>query len=186
MTSPSSTAPRQSFAPDADAQVSGGNILSMLAAMGAFRRRGEQILAGCGITDVELTGWYPLGAYVKALNLIEETVGPNTLHRIGQEIPNHIPLPPGLDTFEAVIGCFGPAFEMNHRGAGAGGITFKITGHREGVIVAGTPYPCDFNRGVIRGFFAKLLKSRTTVEHDPTKPCKKTGGASCTYTVKAS
>ena len=42
----------------AAAQVSGGNILSMLAAMGAFRKTGEQILAERGITNVAATGWY--------------------------------------------------------------------------------------------------------------------------------
>ena len=56
--------------PDATAQVSGGNILSMLAAMGAFRRTGEQILAERGITQVTTDGWYSLRAYADGLNEI--------------------------------------------------------------------------------------------------------------------
>ena len=164
--------------------MSGGNILSMLAAMGAFRRRGEQILAGYGISDVKLEGWYSLPAYVEALNTIERNVGPNTLNRVGQEIPNHIPLPPGLNTFQAVVGSFGPAFAMNHRGAGSGGISHQITGPDTARIVSRTPYPCDFDRGVIRGFFSKLLNLRCTIEHDLAAPCKKTGGESCTHLVR--
>jgi hypothetical protein len=164
------------------AMVSGGNILSMLTAMGAFRKTGEQILAGRGIANVTPEEWYSLPAYVEALNEIEARIGPKTLFRIGKEIPNHIQLPPGLDTFDKVIGSFGPAFSMNHRGAGAGGITFTIANPGIGTITSGTPYPCDFDQGVIQGFFRKLLKGTLKYEHDPSS-CKKTGGMACVHYV---
>jgi hypothetical protein len=162
--------------------VSGGNILSMLAAMGAFRKSGEQILSSHGISNASADGWYQLGDYVAALNEIEARIGPNTLYRIGQEIPNHIKLPPGLDKFEQVIGSFGPAFSMNHRGAGAGGITFALTGADAGTITSGTPYPCDFDRGVIQGFFRKLVKGTLNYSHDASS-CKKKGAGTCVHNV---
>lgn len=174
---------RKPAASDAEALVLGGNILSMLAAMGAFRRTGEQILATRGIQDISPDGWYSLRAYCEALTTIEQKMGPNTLFRIGTEIPNHIPLPPGLDTFEAVLGSFAPAFSMNHRGAGAGGITHSQTGAHAGRIVSGTPYPCDFDRGVIQGFFRKLLGPGYMFEHEPGS-CKKQGGATCAHRVQ--
>ena len=167
------------------ATVSGGNILSMLAAMGAFRRSGEQILGTHGITNVTAEGWYVLGDYVAALKDIETKVGPKTLLRVGQEIPNHIKLPPGLDSFDKVIASFGPAFSMNHRGAGAGGITFKVTGPGTGTITSGTPYPCDFDRGVIQGFFRKLVKGTLNYSHDPST-CKKDGRETCVHNVSIS
>ncbi len=164
------------------ATVSGGNILSMLAAMGPFRRSGEQILATRGITNVQADAWYVLSDYVAALKQIEAKIGPNTLFRVGQEIPNHIKLPPGIDTFDKVIGSFGPAFSMNHRGAGAGGITFELTGPETGTITSGTPYPCDFDRGVIQGFFRKLVKGTLNYSHDATS-CKKKGANTCVHNV---
>ncbi|HKO16106.1 MAG TPA: hypothetical protein VJU87_07700 [Gemmatimonadaceae bacterium] len=167
---------------DSDALVLGGNILSLLAAMGAFRRTGEQILASRGIQDISPEKWYPLRQYCDALTTIEQKMGPNTLFRIGTEIPNFIPLPPGLDTFEAVLGSFAPAFSMNHRGAGAGGITHSQSGPHEGRIVSGTPYPCDFDRGVIQGFFRKLLGPGYVFEHEPGS-CKKNGGPQCAHRV---
>ncbi len=169
--------------PPATATVSGGNILSMLAAMGPFRKRGEQILQERGIGAVQPESWYSSSAYVQALEMIGERMGPNTLFQIGKQIPNHVPLPPGLDSFPIVLGCFGPAFDMNHRGFAPGRITFRQTSDRTGVIVSGTPYPCDFDRGVIQGFFQKLLGVRVTVEHDTNQPCKKTGGATCTHLI---
>lgn len=179
-----STAPvtlSRRFAPDAT--VSGGNILSMLAAMGPFRRRGEQILEENGIRDVEVEGWYPLAAYVAALQAIGQKMGPNTLFQIGRQIPNHVPLPPGIDTFEKVLGSFGMAFDMNHRGAQPGAITYDMASQRTGTITTGTPYPCDFDRGVIVGFFQKLLSTRVTVEPMEGAPCKARGGETCSYGV---
>jgi hypothetical protein len=169
------------FAPDAT--VSGGNILSMLAAMGPFRRRGEQILDENGIGNVEVEGWYPLAAYVAALQAIGQKMGPNTLFQIGRQIPNHVPLPPGIDTFEKVLASFGMAFDMNHRGAQPGAITFKMGTPRTATIVTGTPYPCDFDRGVIVGFFQKLLSTRVAVDPMDGEPCKARGGETCSYGV---
>jgi hypothetical protein len=169
------------FAPDAT--VSGGNILSMLAAMGPFRRRGEQILEENGIGNVEVEEWYPLAAYVSALQAIGQKMGPNTLFQIGRQIPNHVPLPPGIDTFEKVLASFGMAFDMNHKGAQPGAITYALAGPRNATITTGTPYPCDFDRGVISGFFQKLLATRVTVEPMEGAPCKARGGETCTYGV---
>ena len=166
----------------ANATVSGGNILSMLAAMGPFRKRGEQILEEHGIREVAPEGWYPLAAYVDALNAIGEKMGPNTLFQIGKQIPNHVPLPPGMDTFGKVLASFGIAFDMNHRGFRPGAITFQTTSDRTAEITSGTPYPCDFDRGVIQGFFQKLLATRVNVTHDAGS-CKKEGGQTCTHLV---
>lgn len=169
------------YAPNAT--VSGGNILSMLAAMGPFRRRGEQILEENGIPHVEAEGWYPLAAYVSALQAIGQKMGPNTLFQIGRQIPNHVPLPPGIDTFEKVLASFGMAFDMNHRGAQPGAITYDLRNDRYGTITTGTPYPCDFDRGVIVGFFQKLLHTRVGVDPMEGAPCKARGGETCTYGV---
>lgn len=169
------------FAPDAT--VSGGNILSMLAAMGPFRKRGEQILLENGIPEVTADGWYPLSAYVQSLRAIGDKMGPNTLFQIGRQIPHHVPLPPGVDTFEKVLASFGMAFDMNHRGAAPGTITYALKNERTATITTGTPYPCDFDRGVIGGFFQHLLRVRPTVEPVTGEPCKGRGGETCTYAV---
>ncbi|HEX2094211.1 MAG TPA: hypothetical protein VHG28_17540 [Longimicrobiaceae bacterium] len=166
------------------AQVSGGNILSMLAAMGPFRRRGEQILKEHGIENVTAHDWYPLEGYVRALETIGEKMGPNTLFQIGKQIPNHVMLPPGLDTFEKVAASFQVAFEMNHRGH-PGGITYQMTGEHSVTIVTGTPYPTDFDRGVTEGFFQKLISTRVNVVEATSQPSKRDGAETSTFLVSS-
>ena len=166
-----------------DSTVSGGNILSMLAAMGPFRKRGEQILEDHGIPDVSAEGWYSLEAYVRSLRTIGQKMGPNTLFQIGRQIPNHVPLPPGVDTFEKVLASFGQAFDMNHRGITPDTITYDLKNPRTASITTGTPYPCDFDRGVIAGFFQHLLRVRPVVDAVASEPCKARGGETCTYLV---
>lgn len=165
-----------------DALVSGGNILAMLAAMGAFRKLAEQLLAAHGIEKVSPEGWYLLADCAAVLHELELRIGPNAVFRVGKEIPNHVQLPPGLDSFEKVAGCFAAAFALNHRNADSGGIDHEITGPGSATIVSGTPYPCDFDRGVIFGFFQTLLHVTPDYHHDNLL-CKKRGAAVCVHYV---
>ena len=165
-----------------DALLSGGNILAMLAAMGAFRKLAEQLLAERGIDKVSPDGWYSLADCAAVLHALELRIGPNAVFRVGKEIPNHIQLPPGLDSFEKVAGCFAPAFALNHRNADSGGIDHEMTSPDSATIVSGTPYPCDFDRGVILGFFQTLLQLTPEYQHDSLL-CKKRGAAVCVHYV---
>ena len=57
----------------------GRTILSLLEAMGPFRRKGERILADAGIEVVDPNAWYPLETWVSGLRVIELQIGPKTL-----------------------------------------------------------------------------------------------------------
>jgi hypothetical protein len=166
-----------------DATVRGGVILSALAAMGPFRRRAQQALADHGIGGaVDVEGWYPLGAYLDALETIRERMGPNTLFQVGRQVPRHVPLPAGLDTFAAVLSSFGTAYGASHRGVPHDVITHELLSDRSGRITSATPYPCDLDRGVIVGVFQHLLGVRVAIEEDG--ECGKPGGGCCAYLVK--
>jgi hypothetical protein len=165
-----------------DAAVRGGVILSVLAAMGPFRRRGEQALADHGIGEVDVERWYPLASYLEALEAIRDRMGPNTLFQVGRQIPNHIALPPGLDSFAAVLGAFGAVYENSHRGVPGGAVTHELLSDRSGRITSATPYPCDLDRGVIVGLYQHLLGVRVVVEDE--EECGKEGGGCCAYVIK--
>ncbi len=173
---------RRTFAPEIE--VSGGNILSLLAALGSFRSMGEELLAEQGVSGVVAQGWYPLQGFLAALESISRKVGPHTLFQIGRRIPDHIFLPAKLNSFEDICAAFDAAFNLNHRGGDAGGIGYQVTGSRSATIVTSTPYPCDFDRGVIQGFFQRFMDSRVSVVHDEERACKAVGGTCCTYLVR--
>jgi hypothetical protein len=166
--------------PSPDALVAGSDVLSMLAATGAFRKTAEQLLTERGIVDVRADAWYSLPAYAETMRELEQRVGPNSLFRIGKDIASHVSMPPGLDTFERVAASFGPAFSANHRNAGNGRIDYESTGPESVTIVSGTPYPCDFDRGVIMGFFFKALHLTPHYQHDNLL-CKKLKSAVCVH-----
>jgi hypothetical protein len=71
---------------------------------------------------------------------------------------------------------------MNHRGVPPRAITFELQSERSASITTGTPYPCEFDRGVIQGFFQVLLGTRVTVQHDQ-NGCKNDGAPTCTHNV---
>jgi hypothetical protein len=165
-----------------DAAVRGGVVLSALAAMGPFRKRGEQALSEHGISAVDVEEWYPLGPYLDALDAIRERMGPNTLFQVGRQIPKHVALPAGLSSFAAVLSAFGTTYGTIHRGVPEGAVTHQLLTDRSGRITSATPYPCDLDRGVIVGLFQHLLDVRVFVEEEG--ECAKPEGGCCAYLVK--
>jgi len=165
-----------------DAAVRGGVILSALAAMGPFRRRGEQALAEHGIGAVDVEEWYPLSSYLEALETIGERMGPNTLFQVGRQIPNHVALPPGPGSFAFALAAFATLYGSSHRGVPDGAITHQLLSDRSGRILSATPYPAGLDHGVIVGLFHHLLGVRVIVEDDG--ECGKEGGGCCAYLVR--
>lgn len=162
----------------------GRTILSLLEAMGPFRRKGERILADAGIQEVDPAAWYPLDTWVSVLRTIEKQIGPKTLERAGRKIAEHAEIPPGVDSFEKLLAGFGIAYGMNNRGPGAGSISCRVLGDRHAQIQFNTPYPCEFERGVVQGFFSVFRDSSARLlEMEHTEECRDAGGASCSYAL---
>lgn len=166
-----------------DGLVRGGNVLSMLTAMGPFRSRGEQILAEAGLHGVVEEGWYPLDVYVGVLDVISRNIGPNTLFQIGRHVPAHVPLHPEAETLEAVLGEVGVAFTATHRGWGASAMSYTINDERSATVEWETPYPPDYDRGMLQGYVEKYLHRRAYVVRDPMLACDKQENPVCTYLV---
>ena len=105
--------------------------------------------------------------------------------------------PPEIDNIEAALASIDVAYHMNHRIQGevlfdpATGIMKEGIGHyryqpggdRGGVMVCETPYPSEFDRGIITGT-ARRWRPTVEVTLDESKPTRKRGADSCTYLVK--
>jgi len=157
--------------------------------IGAMNARGEIV--------IDRQSWYPLEKWLAAYDDIAGTVGTRALFQIGQQIPKNAALPPTVNDIHSSIAAVDVGYHMNHRKNGkvmfdpASGQKTKglgsygcrpVPGERRIVSVCENPYPCDFDRGVLSAF-ANRFEKLARVQHDDRAPCRKAGGASCTYTI---
>lgn len=171
-----------------DTQVNGPVMKAFLAAFGPYVKRGEQVLSK-QFSVPEISGspdaWYPLSGYMKAMEDFQRQFGQEFLRKIGQFIFTNAVFPPGIDSLEKGLSSVDTAYHMNHKFTGApdiGHYLWKIEGSRQGLMICDNPYPCSFDLGIVETI-AKQFKPKATVTHDDQKPCRHTGGDSCTYLV---
>ena len=146
---------------------------------------------------IDRQAWYPIESWLAAFDSFAESVGPRALFQIGQNVPKHAAIPPGINDIVGAIAAVDVGYHMNHRKNGklmfdpaTGQITpgigtygFKpVPGERKIISVCENPYPCEFDRGILT-CFALRFERLARVLHDERAPCRRTGGRSCTYIV---
>ncbi|WP_394838419.1 serine/threonine protein kinase [Pendulispora rubella] len=143
--------------------------------------------------------WWPMEAYVLALNEIAETLSPIKALDTGKRAAKYVQLPPDpmMQNIHAMFGAMDIAYHLNHRRNGApmfdiesgrmeDGIGhYHYRGHlgteQSVVMVCEEPYPCAMDHGMILGF-ARRFEPYAVVEHAP-GGCRRDGAESCTYHV---
>ena len=177
--------------------VLGMAILAVIRSMGKYAVLAENALARQGIKSVKHHGWYPQQAFLNAFRAVDHEIGENTLFRMGKNIPEFTGLPPGVATVEEALNGLDAAYHSHHKdehgvlidpvsGAtreGIGHYAFHSARPRAAVMVCDTPYPSDFDRGILVGV-ARRFRPLATAVLDETKPTRKRGGDSCTYLVR--
>ena len=146
---------------------------------------------------IDRQAWYPIGSWLAAFDAFAESVGPRALQQIGQNVPKHAALPPGINDINGSIASVNVGYHMNHRKkgkvmfdpatgqftAGIGNYGYApVRGEKKIVSVCENPYPCEFDRGILTGFTQRFERLGRVV-HDDRAPCRKTGGTSCTYII---
>ncbi len=170
---------------DTGAEVLGGIVASIVNAMGAFKAIAVGLLADRGITEIRPQSWYSLTAFLSCLDAVAKDVGPNTLYQIGRQIPTQAYYPPGRNDLGEVLENLDEAYRLCHRGADVGHYRFQWTGTQSGRMVSTTPYPCEFDRGVLESLSQRFEPDSVHVHvvHDELAGCRKLGADSCTYRV---
>lgn len=150
---------------------------------------------GMGHLLLPVDSWPQLRRYVKSLQRIGKEVGQKVLMDAGQTTPRHAQLPPNITDIYSGLGLLDVAYHMNHRKHGkylfdpATGQMEEGIGHylyrgKQGdsrlEIIADTPYPCSFDKGIVLGM-AQRFKPTAFITHGPS--CRDKGAASCTYAV---
>ncbi|MFE8599614.1 hypothetical protein [Archangium violaceum] len=198
------TTPRNQIAPG-QFQVLGANLQIVIDGFGSFTLIANKILLeeglgsddGTGAVKFEPSAWYPLERWLKTLERIGNEFGQVLLFQSGMTTPKNAVFPPTVTDIHSGLKCIDVAYHMNHAvrresmfnpetGEMREGIGHYNYSHTPGknliTMESTTPYPCDFDRGIIIAM-AQRFQPSATILHDAARPCRKRGGASCAYHV---
>lgn len=174
---------------DRNVEVNGQTVLMIIEeAMGLFsddyRNRAFTALAEEGISEPAPDEWYPQQAWLNAFETIANDLQPHVLNRLGEELPNVADWPNDFDSVPAGLQSIGDAYQRNHRGGEIGTYQFNQIDDQTGEVTCNNPYPCQFDRGLIRGVAQKYapVDSFVFVEESGAT-CRRNGDDTCTYTV---
>ena len=156
-------------------EVNGQTILSVLAGMRGFETSAKLILSKNGIDNPEPNNWYSQQAWLNAFKEISEQIGERTLTSIGQMIPEKAEWPPNVNSLETAFASIDVAYHMNHRLNGVtlfnpetgimlegiGHYNYQKTGDREITMTCENPYPCAFDKGIIKSVATKFQPAGT-------------------------
>ncbi|MCY1075930.1 hypothetical protein [Archangium lansingense] len=187
-------------------QVLGANLSNVLNAFGSFQLLASRIMleeglgseSAEGIVQFDRDRWYPVARWLATFERIGREYGESMLGQVGLAVPKNAIFPPFVTDIDSAIKSIDIAYHMNHALNGApmfspttGTMTegighygyLRVPGKKQIIAECNNPYPCPFDLHLIQAM-AQRFESTATVTHDPTKPCRKHGGASCTYVVR--
>ncbi len=147
---------------------------------------GKQIsskLGEYGLEDIEPDEWYPLEIPLAMLYDMRDEYGDIRMRNMGQNVPQHVEFPPELSDVDNALRAIDTAYHQNHRGDDIGFYEFQVEDSREGIVICETPYPCEFDKGLIMGVAEKFADSHVDVE-EVGDQCRSDGGQRCEYRVE--
>lgn len=140
------------------AEVRGEALDAVVTAVSALapatRMRVQTILADEGVLHVTSAEWYQLADYIDTLDAIESAVGSSVLRRIGMQLPILTAGEVDATDPSSLLDELDEAYAAVHRGQHAGGFEFQPTSASGGTIRSTTPYPDEFDRGILDAAFA--------------------------------
>lgn len=174
---------------DPDVEVHGQTILTVMdGALARFseeyRRTAREALAENGVVDPAPDAWYPQQAWLDTFEVIAEELEPHILDRLGEQTYRAADWPADVSDVEEGLHSIDAAYRRNHRGDDIGSYRFERAGDRTGEVTCENPYPCPFDRGLIRAVTREFapVESFVFVE-EPGDRCRRDGDAACRYRV---
>ncbi len=166
-------------------EVNGETVLSVVDGS-VMKEKAMTILERNGIAQPISGSWYSQQAWLNAFREIADSIGPRTLHSIGLKIPDNAKFPPGIDSVPSALAAIDVAYHMNHRYGEIGHYLFESVDERSARMICNTPYPCEFDRGIIESMALRCMPEGAvlvTVDHESDAQCRKYGADACIYQV---
>lgn len=174
---------------DESVEVHGETILTVVdGALARFSEEYRQLardaLAANGIEEPTHEEWYPQQAWLDTFAIIAENLEPHLLDRLGEQIPSVADWPTGITSVEDGLRSIDEAYRRNHRGSDIGSYHFEKTGEQTGEVTCTNPYPCEFDRGLVRAVARKYAPvSAFVFVEERADECRRDGDDRCTFTV---
>jgi len=139
-------------------KVNGETILSFVKAVPASEDSRKEILKKYGIDNPQPGQWYSQQAWLNAFREISEKIGVTSLKLIGKAIPKNANFPPEIRETKHAFELLDKAYKMNHKGGFIGQYKFLSfdAKKREIKMEINTPYPEEFDAGIMFGLFEKF------------------------------
>ncbi|WP_248897404.1 hypothetical protein [Haloplanus halobius] len=150
----------------------------------AYRETAYDALADHGIEDPSPDEWYPQQAWLDTFADLAAELEPHILDRVGEQIPDAAAWPTDVSSVEAGLQSIDDAYQRNHRGGDIGFYRFEAVADRSGRVTCRNPYPCPFDRGLIRATARRYapVESFVFVEERGDR-CRRDGDDTCVYRV---
>ena len=174
---------------DRDVEIKGETVLAIVeGAMGRFsetyRSQAMTALENEGIVDPDPDEWYPQQAWLNAFGTIADDLEPHVLDRLGEQLPSVAEWSTDIDTVPEALRSIDDAYQRNHRGGEIGYYRFEQRDEQSGTVTCYNPYPCPFDRGLIRGVAKQYAPVNAFVFIEETgSECRRDGDDRCTYTI---
>jgi hypothetical protein len=191
---------------EAGIEVNGQAVYSLVEGFTMFKKIPSDILLSLGVGRPGLDGlvmlregeWVSQAVWLRAFEQIGVAVGLGALYAIGLKIPECAGFPPRVDDVHTALRSIDVAYHLNHRKAGrvmfdaSTGAMLEGIGHygyepvpgeRRVFTTCTSPYPCDFDKGVVTAMARRFAPKAWVDHHQPTM-CRMLGGDRCTYVVE--
>jgi hypothetical protein len=185
-------------------EVFGGSLVAVYDGFGPHTEIATRIMIDRGLIGRGSDGkfaidpgrWYPMRSWIETLCAIEREVGPNIMFNVGKNVPKYARFPPTITDITSLLTSTDVAYHMNHRKDGklmfdsATGSMIEGIGHyrsrriidkNEIVTVINSPYPCEFDRGLLTALANRFEPQAKTVHIEGS--CRKIGRNLCRYST---
>ena len=118
------------------------------------------------------------------LEEIATRMTPTALYAMGCKVATSVGETGGIEDFQDFVRRIDVIYYNYHRGGEIGHAQAAWESDRSVRVVMDTPYPCEFERGILYGFARRFLgnaSDRLYAEHVEGAPCRRQGARSCTY-----
>lgn len=169
-----------------EGEINGKTVLAFMNSVRLLKPKILQILVRVGINTPTPFQWYPLQKWVNVFKILEDEIGSLVFFQIGKGIAENMPFSRDTQNIQAALQALNTIHQLNHRGREVGYYQYTAISERRAALECKTPYPSDFDRGMIAGVAKKYAPDGTlvSVALDETWLTREHGEESCTFIVK--